>query len=135
MNIRIGAAGFLAAMIITTLLAVPAMAQQTSPEAPVVSTSADNTRVNQRDKSPETVKPTDQPNNKTDIKLAAAVRRSIVSDKSLSMMAHNVKLVAIGGVVTLRGPVKTAEEKTKVGAIVAKVAGVADVNNELDIKH
>lgn len=135
MNIRIGAAGFLAAMIITTLLAVPAMAQQTSPEAPVVSTSADNTRVNQRDKSPETVKPTDQPNNKTDIKLAAAVRRSIVSDKSLSMMAHNVKLVAIGGVVTLRGPVKTAEEKTKVAAIVAKVAGVADVNNELDIKH
>lgn len=135
MSIRIATAGCLAVVSLTTLLALPAIAQQTSPEAPVVSTSADNSRVNQRDKSPETIKPTDQPNNKTDIKLAAAVRRSIVGDKSLSMMAHNVKLVAVGGVVTLRGPVKTAEEKTKVGAIVAQVAGVADVKNELDIKH
>ncbi|HEY6023043.1 MAG TPA: BON domain-containing protein [Pseudolabrys sp.] len=111
-----------------------AFAQQTSAEAPVSAPSADNTKINQRDRSAETIKPTDQPNASADIKLAAAVRSEIVNDKSLSMMAHNVKLVAANGVVTLRGPVASDGEKQKVGKCAAAVSGVSHVDNQLDVK-
>ena len=107
---------------------------QDNPAAPVASASADNTKVNERDKSPETIKPTDQPNDSADIKLAAAVRQAIVKDKALSTTAHNVKLVAANGVVTLRGPVNGQREKEKVGQCAAGVAGVSKVDNQLDVK-
>ena len=107
---------------------------QDNPAAPVASASADNTKMNERDKSPETIKPTDQPNNSVDIKLAAAVRQAIVNDKALSTTAHNVKLVAANGVVTLRGPVNSEGEKEKVGQCAAGVAGVSKVDNLLDVK-
>ncbi|GAB2564330.1 hypothetical protein GCM10027066_04510 [Dyella jejuensis] len=95
----------------------------------------DNTQVNQRDRSGQTTTPTSQPNDKADIKLAAAVRRAIVKNKSLSMSAHNVKIVASQGTVTLRGPVKNGDEKSQVESIVKGVAGVTSVDNELDVKH
>jgi hyperosmotically inducible periplasmic protein len=102
--------------------------------APTTGNSADNTAMNTRDRSTDTIKPTDQPNNKVDIALAASVRNAIVSDKSLSTSAHNVKLIAASGHVTLRGPVMGPDEKTKVGQIVASVQGVSDVDNQLDVK-
>jgi hyperosmotically inducible protein len=81
------------------------------------------------------MKPTDQPNNRADTKVAAAVRSAIVHAKSLPMLAHNVKLVAVASVVTLRGPVASADEKIKIGKLAAGVSGVSQVNNELDVKH
>ena len=125
-----------ASLAMLAMSGTAAIAQQTPPAAaPVTSTAADNTRLNARDKSADTMKPTDQPNNSADIKVAAAVRKSIVDEKSLSMLAHNVKLVAAAGVVTLRGPVASADEKIKVGKLAASVSGVSLVNNELDIKQ
>ena len=97
--------------------------------------SPDNTAVNVRDRTSATVMPTDQPNNAADIKLAALVRRSIASEESLSTMAHNVKLVASSGVVTLRGPVENEAEKAKVEQLASAAPGVSSVRNELDIKH
>ena len=111
-----------------------ALAQQRMADASTQPSAVDNTTVNQRDKSPDTLKPTDQPNDSVDIKLAAAVRGAIVEDKSLSTMAHNVKLVAANGVVTLRGPVRSDEEKAKVGTCAAHVSGVSQVDNQLDVK-
>ena len=81
------------------------------------------------------MKPTEQPNDRADIKVAAAVRRAIVKNSSLSMQAHNVKLVAAGGGVTLRGPVANAAEKARVASIAAAVPGVTHVDNQLDVKH
>ncbi len=122
------------AMLLAT--ATTALAQQsTSTSASSMSAPADNSRINKRDRSSQTMKPTDQPNDKADIKLAAAVRRAIVRDKSLSMAAHNVKLVAAQGVVTLRGPVKNLEEKAKVEADVKGIPGVSTVVNQLDVKN
>ena len=110
-----------------------AFAQQPA-AAPVSAPSADNSKVNQRDKSAETKKPTDQPNNRDDIQLVAAVRRSIVKDRSLSTMAHNVKIVAVNGVVTLRGPVLSESEKAKVAVCAKTVPSVSQVDNQLDVK-
>ena len=116
------------------LLSPSAFAQSPAAQTPVTGNSATNTEINNRDRSSDTMKPTDQPNDKADLKLAAAVRRAIVNDKDLSITAHNVKLVAAGGAVTLRGPVATEAEKARVGQLAAGVEGVVHVNNELDVK-
>lgn len=124
-----------AACVVALAIATDVSAQQSaSSSAPVAGVSADNTAVNQRDRSSDTVTPIDQPNNKADIKLAAAVRRAIVKDKSLSTTAHNVKLVAASGVVTLRGPVNSAAEKARLESLVQGISGVSSVDNQLDVK-
>lgn len=124
--------GITALAMSATLNAQP----QTTPASSTTSSSpVDNTQVNRRDRDNQTATPTHQPNDKADIKLAAAVRRAIVKDKSLSTMAHNVKIVASQGVVTLRGPVKTEDEKARVETTVKAVAGVNSVDNQLDVKH
>ena len=95
---------------------------------------ADNTGVNVRDRGSATETPQTQPNAEADRKLLAAVRRAVVSDKSLSTSGHNVKIVVKGGVVTLRGPVKSDEEKTSIQKLAQQVAGVTSVENQLDVK-
>ena len=120
-------------VLVAVLLAGSAWAQD-SAQAPVKSQDAANTRMNNRDRVADTTKPTDQSNDKADIRLAAAVRRAIENDKSLSTSAHNVKLIANGGVVTLRGPVASDAEKQKVAQIVGAVDGVKSVDNNLDVQ-
>ena len=122
-----------AAVVALSLGATCALAQMAPAAAPSV--SPDNSGVNKRDRADATVKPTDQPNNAADIKVAAAVRRSITSEGSLSTLAHNIKLVASAGVVTLRGPVENDAEKARVEQLASAVPGVSSVRNELDIKH
>lgn len=94
---------------------------------------ADNTGINERDRNDATTLPTDQPNNSADLEVAAAVRAAIVEDDSLSVTAQNVKLVAAGGVVVLRGPVANAAEKAKVAEIAGAVSGVSKVENRLEV--
>lgn len=96
--------------------------------------NADNTGMNVRDKSGATLTPQKQTNRAGDRQVLAAVRRAVVHDKSLSTSAHNVKIVARDGVVTLRGPVRSADEKGKVEKLAQQVAGVTSIDNQLDIK-
>lgn len=98
------------------------------------SPSVDNTNINERDKGGATKTPQDQTNREQDRDLLAAVRRAIVGDKSLSSMAHNVKVVVEGGTVTLRGPVQNAEEKAKVESLAKQVKGITKTDNQLDVK-
>jgi len=74
-----------------------------------------------------------QGNSKTDVELTAKIRRAIMSDKNLSTSAHNVKIITQSGVVTLKGPVKSAEERTTVAAKAKELAGDMNVKNELDV--
>jgi len=71
--------------------------------------------------------------NASDRELAQKVRKAIVDDKSLSTYAHNVKVIARDGTVTLKGPVRSAEEKTAVEAKATEAAGAGKVTNELTI--
>lgn len=75
-----------------------------------------------------------QTNTKSDVKLAAAVRRAIVKDKTLSTSAHNVKVIAENGGITLRGQVDSDEEIRAVAAKAKDAAGGAEVKNELTTK-
>jgi hyperosmotically inducible protein len=99
------------------------------------STAADNSRINTRDQNGAMMTPQNQPNAAGDRKVLAAVRRTVVRDKSLSSSAHNVKILVSSGVVTLRGPVKNDDEKSKVEKLAQQVAGVSSVDNQLDVKN
>ena len=112
-------------LICISTLALTAVAQETKP---------DNSAKNERDRSGETKTSGDQSNSSQDIKTTAAIRRAIVKDDSLTMTAKNVKIITAGGVVTLRGPVKSAEEKTKIEQIATSAAGGAKIDNQLEIK-
>src|ERR1700730_19040635 len=93
----------------------------------------DNTKTNQRDRSKAEPTADQQKENDTDRELARKVRRSVVSDKALSTYAHNVKIVAQNGMVTLRGPVRSEEEKQAVEAKAAEAAGGPDhVKSEIE---
>jgi hyperosmotically inducible protein len=94
---------------------------------------ADNTKVNQRDRNPNAPTADQQKENTSDRQLAAQIRRAIVKDKSLSSDAHNVKIIAQGGNVTLKGTVKTDAEKQAVESKAAQVAGEGKVTNELQV--
>jgi hyperosmotically inducible protein len=96
--------------------------------------AVDNTAKNQRDRSGETATSGDQSNNSQDIQTTAAIRRAVVGDKSLSMTAKNVKIISAGQTVTLRGPVNTAEEKTKIEQLAQSAAGNARIDNQLEVK-
>ncbi|PWU02089.1 MAG: hypothetical protein C5B51_21560 [Terriglobia bacterium] len=62
------------------------------------------------------------------------IRKSLMDDKALSTYAHNVKIIAQHGKVTLKGPVRSEEEKTAVEKAATDVAGAGNVTNELAIK-
>jgi len=97
--------------------------------------AADNTAKNERDASGDTKTSGDQSESPEDIKVTAAIRRAIVADDSLSMTATNVKIITADGKVTLRGPVKTAAEKTKIAQLAKKNAGKATIDNQLEVKE
>jgi hyperosmotically inducible periplasmic protein len=95
--------------------------------------NADNTGKNVRDRADQSETATDQSNDPADIKMSAAIRKMVVADDSLSMMAKNVKIITVGGAVTLRGPVETEKEKAAIESH-AKQAGGKNITNELEIK-
>ena len=107
---------------------------QANQAAPAQGPDVDNTRMNKADRNNTRATPQAQSRAKADRQLAAAVRKAIVRDKSLSTYAHNVKVVTRDGVVTLRGPVRTGEEKAKVSALAQEVAGVSKVDDQLLVK-
>jgi hyperosmotically inducible protein len=106
------------------LLASPTAAQQSRP---------DNTKVNAGDHAQSQPTADQQKNNRSDLDLTRRIRRALVADKSLSTSAHNVKIITQNGKVTLRGPVRTDQEKATIQAKAVEVAGAPNVINEVSI--
>lgn len=96
-------------------------------------TDAENTESNTRDEEGTTVTPSDQKEDATDLEITAAIRRAVVADESLSTNAHNVKIITQDGVVTLRGPVDSEAEKTRIVKLAQEAAGVKNLDNQLEI--
>jgi osmotically-inducible protein OsmY len=97
------------------------------------SVAADNTAKNERNRNDATKTAGDQSENEADRKITQEVRKSIVDDDKLSTSAQNVKIITNDGQVTLRGPVKTQEEKKAIESKAKQVAGVKNVENQLEI--
>jgi hyperosmotically inducible protein len=103
-------------------------------DSPAQNPASDNTKMNQRDRNPNEPTADQQQNNRSDRDITQQVRKAIVADKSFSSYAHNIKVVTQNGQVTLKGPVRSEEEKHAVEAKAAEVAGEGKVNSELTVK-
>jgi hyperosmotically inducible periplasmic protein len=97
-------------------------------------TQPDNTKVNKRDRDSGAPTADQQKNNMNDRQLSQAIRKAVIADKSLSTYAHNVKIIAQNGSVTLKGPVKSEEEKKAIVAKAGEIAGAGKVNDQLSVK-
>lgn len=95
---------------------------------------SDNTATNERDRSGETKTSGDQSNSSADLQTTQAIRQALMKDGELSTTAKNIKVITANGHVTLRGPVKTAQEKTKIDQLAKSAAGGAQIDNQLDVK-
>ena len=106
-------------------------AQEPNSQTPAAS---DNTKTNQRDRSANERTADQQKDNRSDRDITQQIRQSIVKDKSLSTYGHNVKVITQNGQVTLKGPVKSEDEKKAIEAKAAEVAGENKVSSELNVK-
>jgi osmotically-inducible protein OsmY len=118
----------MAAFTSACLLATSALAADPAKAA------EDNSKKNERDRSGETKTPIDQSNKPEDLKMTQEIRKAVMKDESLKMNAKNVKIITADGKVTLRGPVNSQEEKTKIEAHAKAAAGKMPVDNQLEVK-
>jgi osmotically-inducible protein OsmY len=124
-NLRFTLLPWAALVIGLAVTSSPARARQDAQQPP-----ADNTKKNQDQTSPTADQQKINPSDRT---ITQKIRKSILADKNLSTYAHNVKVVTEGGKVTLRGPVRSEEEKTNLGAKAAAVVGQDNVTNQIEI--
>jgi osmotically-inducible protein OsmY len=90
----------------------------------------DNTKTNKDQAGPTADQ---QKTNSSDQAVTQKIRKAIHEDQSLSTYAHNIKVITQDGKVTLRGPVRSEEEKSNLEAKAVSVAGQENVTNQLDV--
>ena len=118
-------AGF--ALTLAGALFIPVLSAGAQAPAP------DNTKVNERDRAKDAATADQQKENSSDREITQKIRRALMDDKTLSTYAHNVKVIAQDGQVTLKGPVRTEEEKKIVEAKALEVAGEGHVINQMSV--
>ena len=96
--------------------------------------AADNTKVNQRDRNQTEPTADHQKDNSADRQLTQQIRKALMKDKSLSTNAHNVKVIAQDGMVTLKGPVNSDSEKQAVESKATEIAGTDKVTSEIQVR-
>ncbi len=105
--------------------------QSSPPEA----VAADNSGRNERDRNNATKTAGDQSESEADRTITQKIRQAVVEDESVSTNGKNVKIITVDGVVTLRGPVQSETEKKNIGAKAQQIAGVKNVENQLEIAN
>lgn len=108
-----------------SLMATPMLAFQDSPQTP-----ADNTKQNKDQTQPTADQ---QKMNPADRAITQKIRKAIHDDTTLSTYAHNIKIITQDGKVTLRGPVRTQDEKAGLEAKAVSVAGQDNVTDLLTV--
>jgi hyperosmotically inducible periplasmic protein len=94
----------------------------------------DNTSTNKQETQPGSATADQQAETPADRDMAKKIRKSITDDSSLSTYAHNVKVIVRNGVVVLKGPVQSEDEKKAVAAKAEMIAGAGNVKNRLTVK-
>jgi hyperosmotically inducible periplasmic protein len=93
----------------------------------------DNTKTNQGDASKNAKTADQQKMNPADRETTRKIRSALTDDKSLSTYAHNIKIITTDGMVTLKGPVRSEDEKSAIEAKAKEIAGDSNVRNKLTI--
>jgi len=107
-----------------SLMAMPVPGNQ-DPQTP-----PDNTKQNKDQTNPTADQ---QRMNPADRALTQKIRKAIHEDATLSTYAHNIKIISQDGKVTLRGPVRSEDEKANIEAKAVAVAGQGNVTDQLEI--
>jgi hyperosmotically inducible periplasmic protein len=107
-----------------SVLAAPAIRYQDPQPAP------DNTKINKDQSNPTADQ---QKMNPSDRAITQQIRKAIHQDSTLSTYAHNIKIITQDGKVTLRGPVRSDDEKNNIEAKAVAVAGKDNVTDQLEI--
>jgi hyperosmotically inducible protein len=107
-----------------SLMAMPVPGNQ-DPQTP-----PDNTKQNKDQTNPTADQ---QKMNPADRALTQKIRKAIHEDATLSTYAHNIKIISQDGKVTLRGPVRSEDEKANIEAKAVAVAGQGNVTDQLEI--
>ncbi len=94
---------------------------------------ADNTKINERDRAADQQTADQQTYSKNDMIIIRRIRQEIMKEKDLSTYAQNVKIISVDGVVTLKGPVRSAHEQSRILKYARSVAGVTNVTDEMAI--
>jgi hyperosmotically inducible periplasmic protein len=118
---------------VAALLGSGVMAAPQPRQDPGQQSAPDNSKTNKRDRDKSSPTADRQKMNPTDRDLAKRIRSSITDDKSLSTYAHNIKIIAQDGKVTLKGPVRSEEEKNAIETKATEVAGAGNVVNQLEV--
>jgi hyperosmotically inducible periplasmic protein len=112
-------------MLGVSLTAAPTPRYQ-DPQQP----APDNTKQNKNQTNPSADQ---QKMNAADRELTRKIRKAIHDDSNLSTYAHNIKIISQDGKVTLRGPVRSDEEKNIIEGKAVTAAGQGNVTNELQV--
>ena len=115
-------------MAIAGLCVVPLSASAQTAQTP-----PDNSKVNTKDRAAGAATADQQKENAADRALTSKIRRALVQDKTLSSYAHNVKVITQGGQVTLKGPVRSEDEKRLVETKATELAGAGHVSNQMSV--
>lgn len=127
---RLTHTGMASAFWLSLAVTAPALAQQPPTKSTEVAPAApDNTKVNKAGE----INAASQKNDKSDLNITRDIRRAIVADKGLSTYGHNVKVITENGHVTLKGPVRSEDERKAITAKAVEVAGKDRVANELTV--
>jgi osmotically-inducible protein OsmY len=102
-------------------------------DTPSATTAPNNSGINTRDRAPDAVTAGSQGQNKSDVQITADIRKG-VTNANLSVTAQNVKIITQSGKVTLRGPVKSQDEKDAIGRVANDAVGATNVDNQLQIE-
>jgi|ERR1700733_8346487 len=123
------------ALIVMAFMVSVALTHSQAQSAEPQATSPDNTKMNAQDRDKASATADQQKDNRSDREITQQIRRSLMNDKSLSTYGHNVKVITQNGQVTLKGPVRSDDEKKAIEAKATEVAGENKVTSELNIKQ
>ena len=120
-------------VLLFSVFLIAGCSKDRSEEKQVSQTAPDNSGRNARDRDDQTKTSGDQSESEPDRTISQNIRAAITADDSLSTNGKNVKIITSDGTVTLRGPVKSDQEKAAIEAKAKQVAGVKKVDNQLEI--
>jgi hyperosmotically inducible periplasmic protein len=93
----------------------------------------DNSRTNQGDANQGATTADQQKMNSADRETSRQIRSASVKDKTLSTYSHNIKIITQNGKVTLKGPVRSDDEKANIEAKAGAIAGPENVTDLLTV--
>lgn len=72
---------------------------------------------------------------KADVETTRKIRERLTDDDALSVQAQNVKIITLGGTITLSGQVDDQSERNKIIAVAKEVGGRKNINNQLQMTN